>query len=105
MAGIAKIEDVKVLDQKITAADGTEFTVEREDGDPQVGDKAYPNGTYVLEDGTTIVIADEIIESITPAGEGDGDGDGNGDGDGEDAEGLKAKVDELTQQVEDLTER
>ena len=105
MAGIAKIEDVKVLDQKITAADGTEFTVEREDGDPQVGDKAYPNGTYVLEDGTTIVIADEIIESITPAGEGDGDGDGNGDGDGEDAEGLKAKVDELTQQVEDLTEK
>lgn len=97
LAGIAKIEDVQILDQKVTAADGTEFTVEREDGDPQVGDKAYPNGTYVLEDGTTIVVADETIESITPAGEGDGDGDGNSD--------LNAKVDDLTKQVADLTEK
>lgn len=106
MAGIAKIEDVQILDQKITAADGTEFTVEREDGDPQVGDKAYPNGTYVLEDGTTIVVADEVIESITPADNGEGkggDGDGNGEGDG--SNDLKAQVDNLTQQVADLTEQ
>ena len=104
MAGIAKIEDVQILDQKITAADGTEFTVEREDGDPQVGDKAYPNGTYVLEDGTTIVVADEVIESITPAGNGEGEGgDGNGEGDG--SNDLKAQVDNLTQQVADLTEQ
>lgn len=102
MAGIAKIEDVQILDQKITAADGTEFTVEREDGDPQVGDKAYPNGTYVLEDGTTIVVADEVIESITPADNGEG-GDGNGEGDG--SNDLKAQVDNLTQQVADLTEQ
>lgn len=95
MAGIAKIEDVQILDQKITAADGTEFTVEREDGDPQVGDKAYPNGTYVLEDGTTIVVADEVIESITPADNGEGDGSND----------LKAQVDNLTQQVADLTEQ
>lgn len=106
MAGLAKIEDVKILDQKITAADGTEFTVEREDGDPQVGDKAYPNGTYVLEDGTTIVVTDEVIESITPASEGgDGEGEGgNGDGDGG-SDDLKAQVDNLTQQVADLTEQ
>lgn len=104
MAGIAKIEDVQILDQKITAADGTEFTVEREDGDPQVGDKAYPNGTYVLEDGATIVVADEVIESITPADNGEGEGgDGNGEGDG--SNDLKAQVDNLTQQVADLTEQ
>lgn len=102
LAGLATIEDVKIIDQKITAADGSEFTVEREDGDPQVGDKAYPNGTYVLDDGTTIVIADEVIESITPAGEGTGEGEGNGNGEGED---LKAQVDTLTQQVADLTEQ
>lgn len=102
LAGLATIEDVKIIDQKITAADGSEFTVEREDGDPQVGDKAYPNGTYVLDDGTTIVIADEVIESITPAGEGTGEGEG--DGNGED-EALKAQVDALTQQVADLTEK
>lgn len=69
LAGFAKVEDVKILDQTITAADGTTFTVEREDGDPQVGDRAYPDGSYVLEDGTTIVVAEEVIESITPAEE------------------------------------
>ena len=104
LAGIAKIEDVQILDQKITAADGTEFTVEREDGDPQVGDKAYPNGTYILEDGTTIVVADEVIESITPADNSEG-GDGNGDGNGDGTDDLKAQVDTLTQQVADLTEQ
>lgn len=102
MAGLAKIEDVTILDQKITAADGTEFTVEREDGDPQVGDKAYPNGTYVLEDGTTIVVTDEVIESITPPTEG---GDGNGEGSEGGSEDLKAQVDDLTQQVANLTEQ
>lgn len=107
LAGIAKIEDVKVLDQKITAADGTEFTVEREDGDPQVGDKAYPNGTYVLDDGTTIVVDDEVIESITPADDGGGDGNGADKDDNtamkEQVDQLTAKVEELTKQVEDLT--
>lgn len=98
MAGFAKIEDVKILDQKITAADGTEFTVEREDGDPVVGDKAYPNGTYVLEDGTTIVVSNEVIDSITPAS---GDGTGNGDGDND----LQTQVDDLTQKVSELTEK
>lgn len=101
LAGIAKIEDVTILDQKITAADGTEFTVEREDGDPQVGDKAYPDGTYVLEDGTTIVVTDEVIESITPATDGNGE-EGN---EGEDIENLKTQIDDLTQKVADLTEQ
>lgn len=93
MAGVAKIEDVAVLDQKITAADGSEFTVEREDGDPQVGDKAYPNGTYTLDDGTVVVVSDEVIESITPA-------DDNND---EDVNSLKQQVADLTEQVETLT--
>ena len=99
LAGVAKIEDVQVpLDQKITAADGTEFTVEREDGDPQVGDKAYPNGTYTLDDGTVIVVEDEVISSITPVDNGDGGGDNNDNNDnaGDDVAALQAKVDELT---------
>ena len=67
--GLASLDDIKIVDQGVTAADGREFTVEREDGDPQVGDTAYPNGTYVLDDGTTIVIEGEVITSITPEGE------------------------------------
>lgn len=104
LAGVAKIEDVTVpLDQKITAADGTEFTVEREDGDPQVGDKAYPNGTYTLDDGTIIVVEDELISSITPADNGGENGGGeNNDDKDEQISALQAKVDELTATNETL---
>lgn len=96
LTGFAKIEDVEatILDQKITAADGTEFTVEREEGDPQEGDKAYPNGTYTLDDGTVIVVEDEVIKSITAAGQEDDD---------EDLNSLKQQVADLTAQVETLT--
>ena len=100
LAGIAKIDDVTIpLDQKITAADGTEFTVEREDGDPQVGDKAYPNGTYTLDDGTVIVVEDEVITSITTAdngGENGGEGGENNDKADDQVAALQAKIDELT---------
>lgn len=99
LAGIAKIEDVEILDQKITAADGAEFTVEREDGDPQVGDKAYPDGTYVLEDGTTIVVANEVIETITPATTEEELPEE------ETVESLKTQVDDLTEKVASLTEQ
>jgi len=65
LAGIEKIEDVQVpLDQTITAVDGSTFTLEREDGDPQIGDKAYPDGSYTLEDGTMVVIEGEVVKSI-----------------------------------------
>lgn len=65
LAGIDKIEDVQVpLDQEITAVDGSTFIVEREDGDPQIGDKAHPDGRYTLEDGTTVVIEGEVVKSI-----------------------------------------
>jgi len=63
-AGLARIEDLKIIDQIITAANGSEFTVEREAGDPQVGDTAYPDGSYVLSDGTTVVVAGSVITDI-----------------------------------------
>lgn len=62
--------------QVVTAANGDELTVEREDGDPQVGDVAYPDGSYVLDDGTTIVVEGELITAITePAASADPDPD------------------------------
>lgn len=68
LAGVSRIEDVTMRDQVITSDDGTEFTVEREDGDPQVGDTAYPDGSYTVN-GTVITIEDNIITSITPVEE------------------------------------
>jgi len=65
-AGLARIEDLKIIDQIVTAADGRELTVEREFGDPQVGDIAYPDGSYVLTDGTTVQVENRCITNILP---------------------------------------
>jgi len=98
--GFSKLEDVVMRDQKITAADGSEFTVEREDGDPQVGDTAYPDGTYTMEDGTVIVIEDNLITSITnPEEEGDGSENKGTAGDGSAA---PTDEDDKDQQIADL---
>lgn len=65
---LARTGLARMKDQVITAANGDEFTVEREDGDPQIGDVAYPDGRFVLDDGTEIVIeGDHITEIIDPA--------------------------------------
>ena len=93
-----ELKDLKVLDQYITSATGESFTVEREEGDPQVGDVAYPDGTYTMEDGTVVVIADGVITEINKPAEGDGDGNGDGNGDG----GAPTEEDQLKAQIEDL---
>lgn len=93
MAGLAKIEDVKVESKDYTAADGAEFTVEREDGNPQVGDTAYPDGSYVMEDGTTIVVENEVITSIA---------EGQQNKTNEELDALKSENAELKAKVEAL---
>jgi ATP-dependent protease ClpP protease subunit len=52
---------------ELTDTSGNKFTVEKESGDPAVGDPAKPDGTYVMENGNTIVVTGGKIESITPA--------------------------------------
>lgn len=47
-AGYAKIEDVPVVDMELSTADGETLTVEREEGEPQVGDVASPDGEFVM---------------------------------------------------------
>lgn len=63
-AGLKSIKDLKMKSLVVTAADGTELTVDREEGDPQVGDTASPDGTFVMEDGTEIVVEDGSITEI-----------------------------------------
>ena len=52
---------------KLNTADGQTLTVEREEGDPQVGDKASPDGTFEMPDGKTIVVEDGVITDIQTA--------------------------------------
>lgn len=65
----------------ITTPEGTEITVEKESGEIAVGDTASPDGSFVLENGDTVVISEGKVESITPETE---------------------EVDELTQAKADL---
>lgn len=53
----------------LNTEDGSTIKIEREEGEPQVGDKAVntEDGEYKMADGTTIVIADGVITEIKPA--------------------------------------
>ena len=76
--GVEKIEDIndmKIIDQYITSSSGEGFTVEREDGDPQVGDIAYPDGDYVMDDGSHVIVQDGVITDITKVGDQDPEGE------------------------------
>jgi len=52
--------------QDFTTATGDTLTVDRSSGDPQVGDSASPDGIFIMSDGTTIVVANGAITTITP---------------------------------------
>lgn len=46
--------------------DGTEIEIEREEGEPQVGDNASPDGEHHMPDGSVIVIENGKITEIRP---------------------------------------
>ena len=48
----------------LTDVNGTTFTVTREEGEPEVGDAASPDGSYTMPDGKTIVVTDGVITEI-----------------------------------------
>jgi len=62
--GLSRIEEKNLT---LTDTDGNELTIEKEEGEPVVGDKASPDGTFVLESGKTIVVTDGEIAEITEA--------------------------------------
>lgn len=88
-AGYAKIEDVPAVALELTTAGGDVLTVEREEGDPQVGDPASPDGEHVMPDGKTIVVTDGVITEIREAESGNDDNE--------------ARIAELERQVAELT--
>lgn len=89
--GYAKIEDVPAaVGMVITTSTGDELTVEREEGEIQVGDSASPDGEHVLEDGRTVVVTDGVITEIKePSSEGD-------------TAALEAEIERLQAEVEEL---
>ena len=81
MLGIALgiTKDAKGL--TITTSTGESLEVNRDGGEPQVGDEASPDGTHVLEDGRTIVVEGGKITDIREASE-----EAEGNEEGEEAE-------------------
>ena len=87
--GYQKIEDILVVSMELTDAEGNTLTVEREEGEPQVGDAASPDGEHVMPDGKTIIVTDGVITEIKDPEEANGD---------EEIEALKARIEELEEE-------
>lgn len=68
---IEAMQDNAAVAMTLNTEDGSTIEIEREEGEPQVGDKAVntEDGKYKMADGTTIVIADGVITEIKPAEE------------------------------------
>jgi ATP-dependent Clp protease protease subunit len=54
-------------DQLMKDKDGKEFNLAKPNGSPAVGDKATPDGTFVMADGKTIVISGGAVTAVDDA--------------------------------------
>jgi len=54
-------------DQKLVDKDWKEFNLAKESGAPAVGDKATPDGTFVMADGKTVVISGGAVTAVDDA--------------------------------------
>lgn len=94
----AKTEPVAM---ELNTADGQTLTVEREEGEPQVGDKASPDGTFEMPDGKTIVVEEGVITDIQTSDGGDG-GDGSASADDDTVAKLQSQVSALQKQLTEV---
>lgn len=101
--GIKNLDELaKGMD--LSTSDGQMLTVEREEGEPQVGDKATPDGEFMMPDGKTIVVADGVITDIKTDANGSNEDGENGDRIEEleqEVEALKKRIEELEQEKND----
>lgn len=112
-------EPAPMMAMELATASGDTLTIEREEGAPAVGDKAEPDGEWLMPDNTTIVVEngviteirqpEEQVEAAEEGGEQEGDGqpeEENGENDlQKENDALKEHIAELEQQVAELTER
>lgn len=94
--GLKNIDELaKGMD--LSTSDGQTLTVEREEGEPQVGDKASPDGTFVMPDGKTIIVKDGVISDIQTTS--------SGSEEEEEGSELEKRVAELESEVKELQEK
>lgn len=89
------VKDDVTQGMELTTAGGDTLTVEREEGEPAVGDVASPDGEHVMPDGRTIVVTDGVITEIRDAENSEDETD-------EDVEALQNRIAELEAEVKEL---
>ncbi len=65
IAKISNFSRLPATNRTIKDVDGKEITLEKESGDPAVGDKASPDGTFTLENGKKITISDGKVTEVS----------------------------------------
>ena len=106
--------EIKALE--LSTADGQTLTIEREEGQPQVGDAANPDGEWLMPDGTTIVVENGVITDIKQkedAPDANADDDKKGEVDptteeddkDEEMERLRERIAELEKENEELRQQ
>jgi ATP-dependent protease ClpP protease subunit len=55
---------VTPTDMVLKDAEGNEFTLNKKEGSPEVGDEASPDGTYVMDNGQTIIVTEGKVTEI-----------------------------------------
>ena len=106
--------EIKALE--LNTADGQTLTIEREEGQPQIGDAASPDGEWLMPDGTTIVVENGVITDIKQkedAPEANADDDKKGEVDptteeddkDEEMERLRERIAELEKENEELRQQ
>jgi ATP-dependent Clp protease protease subunit len=61
---IKNLSRLPAKDQTLKDKDGKEFKLDKETGAPAVGDKASPDGSFVMTDGKTIVITNGAVSEV-----------------------------------------
>jgi len=67
IAKIAGFSRLSIKSQLLTDKDGKELTLDKETGVPAVGDKASPDGVFLMADGNTITVSGGVITTIVPS--------------------------------------
>ena len=106
----------EVMAMELNTADGVVLTIQREDGEPQVGDAATPDGEFMMPDGVVIIVENGVITEIRPKEDApvvEADGDKKGETDDtvelddrdEEEQRLRDRIAELEKENEELRQR
>ena len=90
---------------ELNTASGGTLRVEREDGEPQVGDVAEPDGEWLMPDGVTIVVENGFIVEIRPKEEDAPEGEVNPDEEKKGDDDATEELDERDEEEQRLCDR